>query len=175
MTIETLFPNGDDNGWPTGDWTDIDESIASADGNNLETSIDDDVVVIDLDDSAIVDGDTVNTVTVKIRAKDTGSGGKNQIEVDVDVGGGGLGAIKSASLSNSYATFTFTNALWDLDHTAAQMDAMQLIIRADQTGMGTAADWQIDAIDVEIDYTPAGGGGSTPYYYSMINALQGNG
>jgi len=159
MTIENLFPNGDDNGWPTGDWTDIEESIASADGATMETNIDDDVVVIDLDDSAIVDGDTVNTVTIKIRAKDTGAGGKNQLDVDIDVGGGGLGSIKGGNMTNSFATYTFTNAAWDLDHTASQMDAMQLIIRADQTGMAESADWIIDAIDVDIDYTLAGGGG----------------
>ena len=153
MTIETLFPSGDNNGWPTGDWPNIDESIASADGLTLETSIDDDVVIIDLDNSVITDGNIVNTVIVKIRAKDTGAGGLNSLAVDVNVGGGGLGEIVGSVLNNGYATYTFINALWNLNHTAAQIDAMQLIIRANQTGSIVATNWIIDAIDVDINYT----------------------
>ena len=158
MATETRFPSGDDNGWPTGDWTNIDESIAAADAATLETNIDDDVVVIDIGDFAITDADTVTGVQIDIRAKDTGAGGKNSLSVNLDVGGGGLGAVTGANMTNTYATFTFTNALWDLDHSAAELDAMQLIIRANQTGMATAADWQIDAIDVIVTFTPAAGG-----------------
>ena len=47
MATELRFPSGDDGGWPTGDFLNIDEGIASADAATLETSIDDDVVVID--------------------------------------------------------------------------------------------------------------------------------
>ncbi len=39
MTIETLFPNGDDAGWPSGGFADIDESIAAADGLIYTTTI----------------------------------------------------------------------------------------------------------------------------------------
>jgi len=159
MTVETLFPNGDDGGWPTGGFANIDEGIASADGLTYETSIDNDVTVIDLDDSAIADADTVNSVTVKIRAKDTGSGGKNSLIVDLLIGGVGQGPITSGVLNNAYGTYTFVDAVnWDQDWTAAQLDGMQLEITANQTGKGEAADWQIDAIDVDIDYTAAPSG-----------------
>jgi len=161
MATEVLYPNGDDNGWPTGDWTDIDESIASADGAVMSTSTEPDTVIIDLDDSAITDADTVNTVTVDIRARSTGSGGRDRLVVDVDVGGGGLGSVNGDNMTGSFATYTFTNAAWDLDHTAAQMDAMQLIITSSQSGMAASADWEIDAIDVTIDYTASGGGSSS--------------
>ncbi len=158
MAVETLFPNGDDNGWPTGDWTDIDESIASADGAVMSTNTKNDVVIIDLDDSAITDADTVNTVTVKIRARSTGSGGRDSLGVDVSVGGAGLGEVDTDGLTGTFATYTLTNSLWDLDHTAAQMDAMQLTITSKQSGMAAAADWEIDAIDVDVDYTASATG-----------------
>lgn len=160
MATETLVPSGDDNGWPTGNWDNIEETIASADGLTLETNIDDDVVRIDLTDSAITDGDTVNSVTVNIRAKDTGSGGKNSLAVDLVIGGTGQGEVVGGVMNNSYATYTFTDAVnWDVDWTAAQLDGMQLDVRADQTGKAETADWQIDAIDVIIDYTAASSGG----------------
>ena len=163
MAVETLFPSGDDNGWPTGDWTDIDEGIAAADAAILGATTDPDVVLIDLDDSAIADADTVNSVTVKIRAKDTGSGGKNFLDVDLFIGGVGQGVVRTAALGNSYATFTLTDAVnWDVDWTAAQLDGMQLQITSIQTGKAVSATWEIDAIDVDVDYTPAVGGISIP-------------
>jgi len=158
MATETLVPNGDDGGWPTGGFADIDEDFGSPDAATMETSIDDDVVVLDLSPSAIVDGDTVTGISIDIRAKDTGAGGKNQVEIDVDVGGGGLGSVKSGNLTNTFANYNFVNAAWDLDHSAAEMDAMQLIVKADQTGMGTAADWIIDTLRVIATFTPAAGG-----------------
>jgi len=173
MAIETLFPNGDDGGWPTGNAGNIDEGIASADGATLETSIDDDVVIVDLDNTAIVDADTVNSVTVKIRAKDTGSGGKNSLIVDLLIGGVGQGAVTGGNMNNAYATYTFNDVTnWDVDWSAAQLNGMQLHITANQVGKGEAADWQIDAIDVDIDYTASGGstasGAGYQQYYQRV-------
>lgn len=159
MPVFTRFPSGDDGGWPTGTWEDIDESIASADGAVLATSIDDDVVIIDVGDFDIDDADTVELLFLNVRARDTGAGGKNKIAIDIDVGGGGIfEVVPAANLTNSFVTYTYNNALWDVDWTAAQMNNLQLIIRANQTGMATAADWEIDAIDIEALITLAGGG-----------------
>ncbi len=156
MTVDILYPNADDSGWEAGTWDDCNNTIASPSGTPLETSIDNDVVVIDLTSTVIVDSDTVNSVTVKIRAKDTGPGGKNTIEFDVDVGGGGLGTALTPNLTGTYANYDLTNILWDVDHTAAQLNAMQLLVRANQTGMGETADWQIDELEVHVDYTASG-------------------
>ena len=163
MTIEFLYPSGDDNGWPTNDWTDIEESIASADGVALETGVDDDIVLIDLDNTALTDAHTINSVTVKILAKDTSPGTKNSLVVDLFIGGAGQGPVTSANLTASYGTVTLVDATnWDIDWTAAQLNGMQLQIRANQTGKGEEATWHIDAIDVEVDYTAPAAGSPIP-------------
>jgi len=160
MTIETLVPNGDDGGWPTGSYLDVDEGIASVDGVFLETNTDPDVVILDLSASAIVDGDTVNSVTVKIHAKDGAGGGTNSIDVDLLIGGTGQGQVGTGTLTGTLTTYTLTeNTLWDLDWTAAELAGMQLEVTSAQSGKGYAATWSIDAIEVEIDYTAAAGGG----------------
>lgn len=158
MPIFARFPSGDDGGWPTGTWEDIDESIASADGAVLSTNTGDDVVIIDVGDFDIDDADTVDLVFLNVRARDTGSGGKNKIAIDLDFGGGGiLEVVPADNLTNSFVTYLYGDALWNVDWTAAQMNNLQLIIRAGQTGMPTAADWEIDAIDIEALITLAGG------------------
>ena len=71
----------------------------------------------------------------------------------------------SAGISSrdaSSATYTYTNVLWDSDWTAAQIAGMQLTVQAVQTGKATAADWQVDEIEVDIDYTEASSGPSIP-------------
>ena len=47
MAVDTLLPSGDDGGWPTNGWADIDNTIASPSGVALETTVDNDVVIID--------------------------------------------------------------------------------------------------------------------------------
>ena len=155
MTVETLLPNGVA-GWPTGVVGNIDNTIASASGTFYETSIQDDVATIDLAATVIVDGDTVNSVTVKVHAMTTGAGGKDAITVDVLIGGTPQASqTMTGFLTGSSSTFTFTNALWNSDWTAAQIAGMQLTLTAVQTGKATAADWQVDEIEVDIDYTEA--------------------
>ena len=169
MTVETLLPSGDDNGWPTNDWTDIDNTIATPSGTALETTVDDDVVLIDLTNSVIVDGDTVNSVTVKIRAKDTSVSLKDSLVVDLFIGGAGQGQITSDVLVSTYATYTLVDATnWDIDWTAAQLDGMQLEITANQIGKGESATWHIDEIEVDIDYTAAAGGIAIPVAFDHL-------
>jgi hypothetical protein len=154
MALDTLLPNGDDSGWPTGAFTDIDEGIASADAAVMFTTIDDDVLIVDLTATTITDADTVNSVTVKIHGRSTGSGGKDTFTVDFQIGGVDQGGPQvTADLAGSHATYTLTDAAWDSDWTAAQLNGATLKIQATQTGKPTAATWEIDAIDVEVDYT----------------------
>ena len=162
MAIKVLYPNGDDNGWPTGDYLNIDESIASADGLTYATNVDNDTTVVDLDAAGLLDADTINSVTVKIRARDNGAGGNNNLEVDLLIGGVGQGAVlMGVNLTATFTTYTFTDAAWDIDWTSAQLDGMQLSIRSNQTGKGQGADWIIDAIDVDVDYTASAGAAYT--------------
>ena len=154
MALDTLLPNGDDSGWPTGAFTDIDEGIASADAAVMSTTIDDDVLIVDLTATTITDADTVNSVTVKIHGRSTGSGGKDTFTVDFQIGGVDQGGPQvTADLTGSHATYTLTDAAWDSDWTAAQLNGATLKIQATQTGKPTAATWEIDAIDVDVDYT----------------------
>ena len=163
MALDTLLPNGDDSGWPTGAFTDIDEGIASADAAVMSTTIDDDVLIVDLTATTITDADTVNSVTVKIHGRSTGSGGKDTFTVDFQIGGVDQGGPQvTGDLTGSHATYTLTDAAWDSDWTAAQLNGATLKIQATQTGKATAATWEIDAIDVDVDYTPAAAGISIP-------------
>ena len=154
MALDTLLPNGDDSGWPTGAFADIDEGIASADAAVMSTTIDDNVLIVDLTTTTITDADTVNSVTVKVHGRSTGSGGKDTFTVDFQIGGVDQGGPQvTADLTGSHATYTLTDAAWDSDWTAAQLNGATLKIQATQTGKPTAATWEIDAIDVDVDYT----------------------
>lgn len=170
MTIETLLPSGDNDGWPTNNWDDMDTTIATPSGVALETTIDNDVVLIDLTDSAITDADTVNSVTVKIRAKDTSVSTKDQLIVNLFIGGVGQGPITSSNLISTYTTVTLVDVTnWDIDWTATQLDGMQLEITANQTGKGESATWHMDEIEVDIDYTLASGGIAVPLAFDHLS------
>jgi hypothetical protein len=159
MAVETLLPNSDDLGWPTGTFADIDEGIASADAAVMSTTIDNDVLVVDLGATAIADADTVNTVTIKVHGRSTGSGGKDSFIIEWLIGGVAQGgAFTTAVLTGSHATYSATDAGWNSDWTQAQLNGAQVQITANQTGKATAATWEIDAIDVDIDYTLATAG-----------------
>lgn len=153
MAEETLLPNGDNSGWPTGSYLDIDEGIASADANVLSTTTDNDLVIVDLGDSAVVDGDTVTNVTIKIHGRSTGSGGKDSFVVDWLIGGTPQGtAVTTTALTGSHATYTLNDIGWNGDWTASQMDGAQVRVKANQTGRGRAATWEVDAMDVVVTY-----------------------
>lgn len=156
MAIETLFPNGDDGGWPTGSSADIAEGIASADGSVLTTTIKNDVVDIDLDATAISDTDTVNSVTIKIRGRTNGTA-IDFFRVDLLIGGVVQGSQQiGADLTASFGTQTFADAAgWDSNWTAAQLNGMQVRVTAGQSGMPADAGHEIDAIDVDVDWTAA--------------------
>jgi hypothetical protein len=177
MTVETLLPASDDSGWVLNSATfdDINNTIAGASGTPYETDVDNDVTVIGLTDvvaAELDDAATVNSVTVKIRAKDVSVSLKDSLIVDVDVGGGGLGTFNVSVITDTYVTYEYVNALWDLDHTLAQLNAMTLIIVANQTGKGETATWQIDEIEVDIDYTEAS---SAQPYSSWLSSQKANG
>lgn len=154
MAEDRLFPNGWDSGWPTGAVANIDEGIASADGLNISTNVDDDSVLLDLTATAVVDADTVTAVDIVVRAKYTG-GGDNSIGVEWLVGGSVQGSEQSASLTTSYQNLNISDANWDADWTATQLNGSQIRLYARQTGKPTAYSVEVDAIDLVITYTLA--------------------
>ena len=50
MATQVNHINGWDSGWPTGSLANIDEAVAGADGFSISTTIDTDVVVLDIQD-----------------------------------------------------------------------------------------------------------------------------
>ena len=169
MATITLVPDSDDSGWEAGTFADIDNLIATPSGTFLETSVDDDVVVLTFtNQSTIVDADTVNTVTARFLARDTGAGGKNSLNANLSA----LGAATTAVLVNTDTTVTLSPAAWNIDHTAAAIDAFTLTVRANQVGKGTAADWRINECELVIDYTASASGPTIPllhhYYHNTL-------
>jgi len=163
MTIEIRTPDSTEGGgWENGDHLDVDEGIATPDGNVIDTTIDDDFVDFGFPATTIVDADTVNGIDIKIRAKRTGSGTLDTITITLVIAGGPKAAVISGVLGDAFATFTFSDATWDDDWTAAELDGAEIRVRSTQTGMPTAATWEIDAIDNETDFTAADGGPATP-------------
>ena len=169
---ETLVPNGDDSGWPSGTYADIDEGVPGDEVASMSTTIDDDLLILDLSASEVVDGDTVTDITINISALTTGSSGKDTLVVDLLIGGTGLGIFTTGNLTGSYATYACTNVLWNVDRTASEMAGAQVSIKANQIGKVTAATWDIDSVDVVVTFTSGGGQSIVPHVllqHSMRN------
>jgi len=151
---ETLVPNGDDSGWPTGTFEDINETIASADGNVMSATTDPDVLVLDLTASEVVDGDTVTNITINTRARVLGAGGKDDLIFDLLIGGVAQGtAVTHTSVGTSYSTLVSNDIGWNVDRTAAEMAGAQVRITTAQRGKGVAATYEVDAVDVVVTFT----------------------
>lgn len=161
MTVETLNANGIAS---AGSWSgvigDIDEPIASADAAVVSTTTDDDPIDLDLVNSAIEDGDTVNSVTIKVHCKRTAGDGVDQLLVDLLIGGTPQGTQQNTgALTASMATYILVDAVgWDTDWTAAQLDGMQARFTSATSGKPHSPAIQIDCIDVDVDYTEATSG-----------------
>lgn len=153
MPTEQLEPTGGDGGWTSGDWTDL---LANDDGF-METTIEDDEVIIDFSNSAVKDDDTVTKVYVFIRhQKGTGSGSTCQIGIEIDVGGGPIGSISQPLVEDTWQLFQYSTVLWEVDWTAAEMDNLQVIFRADRAGMPSSNTWRMDRVYVRADYDLGG-------------------
>jgi hypothetical protein len=152
MSIEIMNPLAGA-GWPTGSVTNIQEPISAADGDVVSTTIADDQLTTSLSDVAVVtDVDTVNSITVKVRARATDiSVATASIDIQLIDSGTPLGWATGDDLTETFATYEYTDAGWDADWTEAELNGMGLQITARQGGAGSPS-WIIDSIDVEIDY-----------------------
>jgi hypothetical protein len=164
MTTEYLVPNGDDvsaGDWATGTFANIDNGIngGTPDDNTTIGSGDGEGLVVNLDlvDSAIVDGDTVNSVTIRARAYTDGDADDNLL-VDLLIGGSPVGTQQETGHLGvgigNVATYTMTDAVgWDTDWTASQLDGMQVRFTTEQGGMPAVLDIFVTEVEVEVDYT----------------------
>ncbi len=162
MAEESLLPNGDDAGWTTGGWDDINELVSAAnDSDFIQTATDGEGEVIDLDlvDSALADADTITSVEVNLRAIRDTAGVGGFLTVALLIGGASQGNAVTTALTESFADYLLLNNVgWDSDWTAAELDGMQIRVTASQSGKAVPVQMSVSALDVLITYTPASAG-----------------
>jgi hypothetical protein len=163
MATETLNVSGvaTKNGW-TGTDADVFEALSGADGNLLiNRQNEGDALLLNIDDSAVVDGDTVTSITINMRCA-RGSNANDSVTAQLYIGGVAQGvaqdfdsqggALADTTLSNSGA---LTHTAWDVDRTAAEMDGMQVELVPTQGGMPGTVVIDFDCLDVVVTYTEA--------------------
>ncbi len=161
MATDTRTPTADDNGWPTGDIVDIDEGVASADGNVMSTTVDDDTLILSsfTPTGGVADGDTVTQVDIVVRCREgAGSAGSNRIGAALYINSTLQSESQTGNMSTAFSDETLNHASWNSDWTEAQLNALQVYIYARQVGKAESATWEVDAVDVVITYTPSGPG-----------------
>ena len=158
MATEKLNFDTYDSGWETGAIADVDEAISGADGAAIGTATKNQVALMGLSASAVVDADTVTGITVVVRARTTGSA-NDALGVELLIGGVVQGARQdSVSLTASFVNYTFNDVAWDADRTEAEMDGMQIRLHSRQSGMPGATGHEVDCADVDVAFDPPGGG-----------------
>jgi hypothetical protein len=157
MATEKLNINGWDAGWPTGLLSNVDEAIADADAQTVGTNITGDVVIFDLDPTALIDGDEVTDVGITVRATCSGLGfDLGYLDVELLIGGAAQGAAQRTSSMVGTQNHVLSSASWDSDWTQAQLEGMQVRVTTVLTGgNGDTPTWTIDCIDVDVTYTPS--------------------
>lgn len=176
MAEVTILPNGitKNLGWATNGLAEIDEGIAGADGSLMSTDSDGEGenFTLDFASPGLVDGDTITRVDVIVRHQTGGASASSIFRAQLLIGGTPQGVDQDTPNRTSLTNDTLNDTGWNTDWTASQLDGMQALFTAIQGGMPTAEQWDVDAIEIKITYTPASAG-ATPYYYNMINQLQG--
>jgi len=151
---ETLLPNGDDSGWTSGTFEDINNGISTPSGVALLTTVNPDTLILDVTDSEVVDGDTVTNITIDMRARVTGIGAKDDLIVDLLIGGSPQGtAVTHTSVGTSYSTLSANDSGWNVDRSASEMDGLQVRIATLQRGKGEPATYEIDELEVIVTFT----------------------
>lgn len=171
MATETLNVSGvaTKGGW-TGTDADVFEALASADGNILNNAQNEgDGLLLDIDDSVVIDGDTVTNISINIRCA-RGANANDSVTAQLYIGGSPIGVaqdftaqggtLADTTLSNSGNLNDATGGTgWNEDRTAAEMDGMQVELVPTQGGMPAVVDIDFDCLDVVVTYTPAAVGG----------------
>jgi len=157
MPTETRHINAYDNGWLFGGLTAIDEAVASADGNSIQTTTDNDVAVMGIQNFTVIQNlDTVTSVQLTARVKKINGGFPEpslpKIDFEVLIGGSSQGTTR-VTATTSFSNKTVTNGGWDADWSVSQLNGLQ--VRATHIrGTGTSnSTSDIDCIDVIVTYT----------------------
>jgi hypothetical protein len=141
----------------TGAVGDIDEAIASADGNTYAATADSHgtTLILGLGSPGLSDSDTISQVDITVRASATGTAGTLELDVDLLIGGTAQGTAQTFSgLTGTLATSgTLNDTGWNSDWTASQLDGMQVQLTATSSGMPGTVIPAVDCIDVLITYT----------------------
>jgi len=156
VATEKLNISGWDSGWPTGYVANVDESVASADGQAVSTSMDNDVVIFDLDASVIDDVDVVTDIGITVRAMfedEPAPSNTGSLTVALLIGGVSQGSESTGDLTDSQANYVLSNAGWDSDWTAAQLAGMQVRVTSSTPSDDGDPIWSLDCIDVDITFT----------------------
>lgn len=164
MATETLNINAINEAWAdaSGEVTDIDEDIASADGNlygpgtDFNPSADFGLT----NPAVVVDADTVTQVDITVRLKRGGTVANVQCDVDFLIGGVVQGTeVGTGNLTTSFANYgPLNDAGWNSDWTLAQLQGAEVRLSATESGKPGTRAVDLDCCDVIVTYTPAGGG-----------------
>jgi len=140
----------------------IDEPWGSFDGSGMQyQSFESGLVAavsvrLGMEDTAIRDIDTVNSVTIKVRAYSLNfaSADDEEVRVTLWIDGNSIGVAPTQLLSGvaNFQNMSFTLGAWDQDWTQAQLDSMQVnvSIRGDRFNSWSCF---IDTVSVDVDYT----------------------
>lgn len=176
MAVETLNVSAVSSkaNW-TGTDADIFEAISAADNTGLHNgATEGDVLDLDLDDSIVVDGDTVTNISFVLRAQ-APTNSSDGLTVQLLIGGVPQGVpVAFASVPSSWGNSGVLNdAGWNVDRTAAEMDGAQARIVTTQSGMPGVVDLDFDCLDCIVTFTPVGDGLDIPIamYHHMKHNL----
>lgn len=161
MATETLNINAINEVWSgaSGAATDIDEPIASADGNLYGPGAQGDGAEFGLTNPvSITDADTVTNVSVTVRLKKGGGAGQEQAEIRFLIAGDQQGQVTTGNLTTSFANYGPLNlSPWNFDWTLAELQDAEFRVTPLQSGMPGTNAVDIDCMDVVVTFTPAAG------------------
>ena len=138
--------------------TDIDEAVASADGNLYGPGAEADAADFGFANTGeIVDGDTVTNVSITVRLKKGGTAGNEQADVQLMVSGSPVGsAVSTGNLTTSFADYgPLNDAGWNSDLSQVEVDSIEVRVTPMQSGMPGTNAVDIDCCDVIITFTSA--------------------
>ena len=170
MATTYYYPNGNDGGWVVSTNTNCDDGFNPGNGLDNDVTGPNDTTFITCDDEAgdilnldtgvgsgehaIVDGDTITQVQIKVRATLNASDADSNLQVDLIIGGTAQGTQQETGhLTGSFVTYTLSTTGWDSDWTAAQIAGMQVRLTSEQGGMPSAYDVDVSEVEVIITYT----------------------
>lgn len=108
---------------------------------------------LDCTSTVVVDADTVNSVSIRMRYKSSVGTGSNWVDVELWIGGSSQGTTRVGLINDtSWHNTVVPNTGWNNDWTAAQLNGAQIDVESIQTGKSAAFQFDISEIDIVINY-----------------------